>query len=671
MFKHLRLALRHCVFILCVPFGLIGKTERISLNGDWKFGLDPLDLGETQEWYRPGLMGEKWDDVAVPHCFSTDPRYHYFTGSAWYTKAFAGRSLPAGTRAFVRFEAAFYQATVWLNGRRVGEHEGGYTPFELDVTQLLSDKENTLCLRVNNRWGTDTIPGAKTVVDYQSANMRQLFPWINYGGITRAVTLLVRPEVHVQNVKIDTVPDLETGMAEVGVRVFVNNLSSATWSAKNLGITLRRDGRVVPAEFVCESVSVAAGSRGVVRACATVAKSDVALWSFDSPSLYEAVIATEADEAVVPFGIRKIEVRGTKLLLNGEPLSLGGCNRPLDSPGNGSMDPPEVLEKDLRMIKSAGMELSRMSHYPVSRELLDWADRHGLLIIGESGNWQMTAAQMSDPAVRAKYQAQMREMMENDWNHPSVIGWSVGNEFASETEEGRAWTRDMYAFVKSLDDTRPVTFASNRVFRPAIKSAEEEASRYVDFISANIYGGHLASLRRIHELYPDKPVFISEFGTRADKAPDEEHGRSYILGLVQDLRQCDYVAGASVWTFNDYQSMFPGTNPNGYRPYGVVRPDRTPRVMYHAFQEEFAPAVLAARRIAPDQLEVMVTARKDFPSYTLRNYRLRADGEIHELPVLKPGESAAVMLRTGVDQSEKTMVELMKPGGFTILRRSF
>ncbi len=650
---------------------LRAQTEKISLNGEWQFGLDPVGIGEEQAWFTPGFVTEQWDKVTVPHCFSVDPRYRYFTGDTWYFKTFTAKPQTPGTRTYLHFDAVFYHATIWLNGKRLGEHEGGYTPFELDATGQLATtgaRKNTLVIRVNNAWSTRTIPGAKTAVAYQNTAHGQQFPWINYGGITRPVSLLVRPEVYIDKLKIEATPDLATGTAEVLVRAFVKNQSAdTTRTANDVTLNLYRDGRKLPVTAKISGNPAGPQSEGVFQLHATLPKELVALWGFDSPVLYDAEVTAGKDVSKIPFGIRRVEVRGTKILLNGEALSLGGCNRPLDYPGHGSMDPESVLEQDMRLIKSGSMELSRISHYPVSTGMLDWADRHGILMIGEAGNWQMTPAQMSDPVLRKKFQSQMREMVERDWNHPSLIAWSLGNEYQSQTEAGQAWTRDMYAFVKSVDASRLITFASYIVQRPQIKKPEDEASRYVDFISTNIYGDHLKALKKIHALHPGKPIYVSEFGLRADRVKNEHDRVKYLKRAMADFRQCDFVVGASVWTFNDYQSSFPGTNPNGYRPYGLVAPDRTPRAMYYAWQEEFAPAVVTVKQVSAGVVEATVTARTSLPSYTLRNYRLKAGGNVFDIPILKPGESKTFTI-TFAATAGNPVVELVKPGGFTILK---
>lgn len=651
--------------LLVIPFLLFGqrRTDN-SLNSEWKFAADPIKVGEKERWQDTSFATGSFDKVKVPHCFSTDTRYFFYTGTAWYFKQFEAAA-PGDNHVFLKFDAVFYKTKIWLNGTLVGTHEGGYTPFEFDITTLLKNR-NTLAVQVDNSWDTTTIPGAKTPVPYSAANHRQFYPWINYGGITRPVHLVTRPATYISNSKIIAIPDLNKGDATIRIKAFIrNNSATAITSAVNAGVY--RNGGKSSIRFKPQQVKVEPDSVVSVEMTGTLPASEVALWSPDAPALYSAAIVSGKDTVETTFGIRKIEVSGTKLLLNGEPIKMGGCNRPLDYPGYGSMDPNEVLEKDLTMIKSGGMELSRISHYPVPETMLEWADKHGLLIIVEAGNWQMTPKQMNDPLMRNKFRSQMREMMERDWNHPSVIAYSVGNEFQSQTEEGKAWVRDMSSYVKSLDDSRLITFATMLLGREDIRKPEDEASQYVDFVSANIYGNHLKVLQHIHALYPSKPVYVSEFGVRTDAVGSEEERIAYLKKAMQDFRQCDYLIGASVWTFNDYFSRFPGTNANGYRPWGLVAPDRTLRGMYTAWQEEFSPATIELVNKTAGQAGIRITARKDFPSYTMKGYQLKCNGTYIPVKTLHPGESVVL----NVDLAGETAdVALIKPGGFTIIQKT-
>jgi len=694
--------------VLSVP-GRVGAQGRssVSLGGDWTFALDVLGAGEPEKWYLADMQWDRFDKVVVPHCWSVDKRYEFYTGKAWYFKRFSAAAFRAGERQFLHFDAVFYRSRVWLNGERVGDHEGGYTPFELDVTGKLRP-ENVLAVETDNSWDTTTIPGAKTVVSYQAPNVRQQYPWINYGGITRPVSLITRPDLFIRSIKVSTDPDLKKGTARIRIRARIVNFSKdggvaasggsvggvtaggANVGKATMGGRIFREGKPLTRGLRPVQVNVSPGSEKDVYFETVLSADEVALWDQDHPRLYNVELYAGEDTMSAAFGIRKLELQGGRLLLNGEPIRMGGANRPLDHPDYGSMDPAVVLDKDLAMMKAGCMEMSRINHYPVPEYLLDWADRNGLLIIEEAGNWQMTPKQMSDTMMRRKWQSQMREMVERDWNHPCIFSWSVGNEFQSQTDEGKSWVKDMSAFTRAMDPTRFITFASMIVFRDNIKVREDEASQYVDFISANIYGDHLKNIRHIHEVYPDKAIFLSEFGIRADQVKDEGQRVTHLEGAMAAFRQCDYVMGACVWTFQDYRSRFPGSNPNGYRPWGLVTPQREPRGMYTAWQGEFAPATIemvsgagegtvsgggekavsgTGERAAPGagKLTIRVTARGDFPSYTLRDYTLSYNGQSVPLHTLRPGESQELVIDAGAG----VKVSLVKPGGFVILTKTF
>lgn len=662
-----RKQLLYSLLIMCLPAlaAAQGKT-RLSLNEAWTFALDPVKVGEADNWYATDFASVGFDKVQVPHSYSVDKRYFFYTGTAWYFKKFPAAAVPAGYRAFLHFDAVFYKTTIWLNGKKAGTHEGGYTPFEIDVTTALQ-KNNTLAISVNNEWDTTTIPGAKTADTTLRSNATQLYAWMNYGGITRSVYLVIRPDVYIQKAQVITNPDQPKGDTRILVKTFVSNGATQNTNVQ-LTANVYFGGQKVNAKFKTITTAVAANSstpavlEGVLPAAA------VKRWYPDEPNLYTAEVIAGRDTFTTTFGIRTITVKGTQLLLNGEPIKMGGCNRPLDYPGYGSLDPDSILEKDLTLIKNGNLEFSRLSHYPVSESLLNWADKNGLLIIAEAGNWQLTPKQMADPLMRAKYQVQSTEMMERDWNHPSIIAYSLGNEFQSQTPEGQAWVRDMSAFIKTIDTTRLITFASFNVWRDYVKKPEDEASQYVDFISTNIYGNHLKNLQKIHSVYPDKPIYISEFGIRLTASNKEENRLDYFKKAIEAFRQCDYLAGASVWTLNDYMSRYPGTDADGYRAWGLITPGRSLRSTYTWLQEAFAPATLEVVKKEAGKMTVAVTARKNFPAYTLRNYQVKYGDAVIKLKTLKPGEKQEVEIPAS---AEGVKVSLIKPGGFVAVSKTF
>lgn len=646
----------------------IRQPDAIPLHGQWAFAMDPREVGATKGWFKDGYNVGGWDKVSVPHCFSTDPRYQFYTGTVWYRKSFPWQP-QTGKRTLLHFDAAYYATTVWLNNQKIGTHEGGYTPFHFDITDYLKSGDNVLTVSVNNdTWQTGSIPGAK---DNGSAN--DPFPgWINYGGLIRPVYLTIEPDLYIENLKVEAVPDLASGTATVRVKTRVRNASSQAQTPKSATTVVFRN-QSLKLVWKTTSATIAAGQTGILEAETSLKATDVQLWSIDSPQLYQLQTVVGSDTVATPFGIRKVEVRNAQLLLNGQPIRLAGGNRVVDYPSLGSLEPDWLVEKDFRLMKEVGMEFHRLTHYTPSETFYDLADRYGMLIITEAGNWQLTPSQMDNDTIRQKFKQQFREMAERDWNHPSVIAYSVGNEYLSETPSGQRWTKDMMVYGKSLDPSRLFTFASMRLnILPA--KPEDEATQYCDFVSTNTYGNHAKVFDHIHALYPDKPILISEWGVRADTPTGEAGQVSHLENVMAEIRKRPYIVGASWWSFNDYQSRHVGTNPNGYRPWGLVGPERNKRPLYHAHRREMSPITLEKVRFQAGgqgvhQLVVRIKNRSDFPAYTVKNYTLKTPDASFSFPELSPGQSAEItLLIRGFDP--KITLEVVKPTGYSVMNET-
>ncbi|QIP12166.1 beta-galactosidase [Spirosoma aureum] len=647
----------------------IRDPKAIPLHGEWRFALDPAEAGESEQWFSNKIPANGWDKVSVPHCFSVDPRYQFYTGTTWYRRTFTWQ--PSGKkRVLLHFDGVYYATTVWLNNRKVGSHEGGYTPFSFDVTDYLTaGSENSLAISVNNNtWKPGSIPGAK-----DNGRPNDPFPgWVNYGGLIRPVYLTVEPEVYVENMKVEALPDLVKGTATLTLKTRIRNTSGQAVTPA-IQYQVKQGNKTLVLKWKSATGTVGPNQTAVLEAEAPLKATDVALWSVDKPTLYDLRVIAGTDTTTTHFGIRKVEVRNAQLLLNGQPIKVAGGNRVVDYPGLGSMEPDWLIEKDLRLMKEAGMEFHRLTHYTPSEAVYDWADRNGMLIISEAGNWQLTPKQMANDTIRRKFQQQFREMAERDWNHPSVIAYSVGNEYLSETPSGQSWTKDMIAFARTLDATRLYTFASMRL-NILPKKPEDEASQYCDFVSTNSYGNHAKVLDHIHQLYPDKPILISEWGRRADTEMGDAGQIADVEQVVREIRKRPYVIGASWWSFNDYQSRHQGTNPNGYRPWGLVGPERAKRPMYATYQREMAPVTVEKTSWTPGPegvhtLTIRITARNDFPAYTLQGYQLKANDDSLTIPTLQPGQS--VDLVVPVRGFDKTLsVTILKPTGFSILTQT-
>ena len=546
-------------------------SDRIDLGGsDWAFRttLDPIPVA-----------------VTVPHCWPTEEKYRTYIGQAIYEHDFVAPTIQKSKVARLHFDAVFDVATVWLNGRRLGTHEGGYTPFEFDVTKLLKAGQNHLVVEVSNTPTISTIPSlatshsAKDYPAYGSVGKGSVVGWMPYGGIVRPVSLIVTDALYFRGMKVDAVPNLHTGVATIKIRVRLHNGGNAPAAADIQGSVA---GLVV--HF--SGTHVAAGEDAEVVWTGTLVNAH--LWSVRDPHLYDAELQIPGDSVSAKIGVREVRVRGTELLLNGNPVHLFGANRVSEDPVEGLRESDAIVSRDMSDMLAANMRMMRIAHYPQAPALLDFADAHGMLLIAEAGNWNMSAWQMADPEIRALWKKEMREMMEQDWNHPSVIAWSVGNEYESFTKDGIDWTHDMRAYTLGIDPTRLITFASRFTQEPVVKTGKDEASQYSDFVSVNIYGDYAKRFDRVHELYPDKPVFVTEFGKMGEAGKHDPLRIEDITAGVEAMKARPWMIGGSLWTWADYRSLYPGTPQNGIRNWGVVEFDREHRDSWDLVRRLFA-----------------------------------------------------------------------------------
>ncbi|MFZ4457043.1 MAG: glycoside hydrolase family 2 protein [Bacteroidales bacterium] len=652
------------IFFVLLLTAFVLHAQRKSLDGAWYFTLDPFNVGEKVGWHLPNVEMQKWEKVVVPHCFSDDAKYLFYTGNTWYTRKFQLASLNPNKKIYVHFEAVYYKSKIFINGKLVGTHEGGYTPFDMDITNfVIKNAENTISLNVDNSWDSTTIPGSKPLPESgKPLNYSLFFPWINYGGIIRSVALIEHSETFIKNVKIEAEPDFQKGFATIAVKTFlVNGQKNRTFVPK---LNLYFKGNLIKLNWKIEPTQQISDSLTSIIARATIPANQVKLWSLNYPNLYKVAVIADVDTFNTNFGIRKLEIKGTKFLLNGEELHLGGANRVAEYPGEGSKDPKCVIEKDLKLMKEANMVLCRIAHYPISSDMLDWADKNGMLLITEAGNWQMTESQMASTLIRDKYKQQAREMIERDWNHPCIIAYSVGNEYQSLSPEGVSWTKDMIDFTKAIDNTRKLTFCSNHVGKA--KAPEEEGSQFVDFVSVNIYGSNERIITKIHELYPNKPIYISEFGFRTDEVKSENDRIEKLQKNIEVIRKFDYVMGASIWTFNHYRSRYNGTAADGYRPWGVVTADRQKLDAYNALRVEFSPAYFEKESLSNNQLILKIIVRSDFPRMTIDGFKVRVGNTNYAIHKIQPGEFQKL---TVPFNSLSDKLELVSPTGFVVLEK--
>jgi hypothetical protein len=415
------------------------------------------------------------------------------------------------------------------------------------------------------------------------------------------------------------------------------------------------------------------------------------------------------------FGVRLIDISGAQFKLNGELVRLVGLTRHADSPDFGLAETTTIMSADFNDLKRLNMVFSRPVHYPQSEYILDYCDRNGILLIPEVPSWQLRADQLASPQMRTLEKQQLKEMIETSFNHPSIWAWSIANEIDSDSNAGHEFVQEMISFVKSIDPTRPVGFASYNLYR----HPQGDATEYSDYVMMNQYFGtwggpkiHLDSaLDDIHETWPDKVVIISEYGfeprwnrrgpptesldpaeyyfvsenvSPTSESADEQR-RKVIQEQMEVYRDKPYVVGAIFWAYQDYRTR---TN----FIMGVVDDDRHRRGSWYVLREQYSPILIDAVEFLETtagnlRLTVSLHTRgpveSQMPAYTLRGYKLNVvtasrlsdtifEDETTDLPTLEPGSiwsGEATIASPSEDQI--VIVRVIRPTGFTVIDRIF
>jgi beta-glucuronidase len=636
------------IVLLGARTGLIA-ADRIDLDRDWRFRTDPDAIGQRSNWQNHPPTDTVF--INLPHTWNLG-RQDGYIGKAWYWKTFAVPLQSPDLHVKLHFGATFYSARVWLNGIEIGTHEGGYTAYSFDVTHQLQ-ANNYLAVEVDNRIDATTIPGLA-----QRGDPDAWYDWWDYGGIVRDVWLTVGGPVEVNRQQIRA--QVKDGQASINdLIVLENNFSEHKQFL--LSITaFGPDGRTAAHES--RKVDVAPGL--VPIAVATTVRSPE-LWGIDHPNLYRMTVEVEdaqghvLDQQNETFGIRTVEIRDRHLLVNGERVRLTGVARHEDSVTEGLAETTGTMRYDYDDMKSLQVALTRPVHYPQNPFILDYADRHGILLIPEIPVWQFSEEQLKNPQVIARAKQQLREMVEESGNHPSIFAWSVCNESATGTPGGIAYFRTLRDYIRKLDPSRFVTYADDKL--PTLKRAEDSAATDADFLMMNQYFGSWhgpeselsESLDRVGQMFPNKMVIISEFGLAGIFAKNPEDADPMRVDIIRkqmpELARRDWIAGAILWCYQDYKSrrtLRPGWD-GGFVEHGLVDEYRQRKPSYYVWKELNALAAIDVRwdaptQTAPSRFTVTVTPKsaENLPYYPLHNYRVAWQISDENGNLIKRGEQA-------------------------------
>ena len=590
-----------CLFLsvrpLSADYALANVYDRkpLSLNGKWNRIIDPYDTGysdyrgvpydaspKPRDGYfldhrNPGkseLVEYSFDKspaLNVPGDWnSQDERLFYYEGSVWYRRLFDCPAAGADKRRFVYFAAANYEADVYLNGRKLGRHIGGFTPFSYEITGLTKEKENSLVVRVNNRRRLDGVPTINT-------------DWWNYGGITRDVLLVETPKTYLRETRIG----LKKGDPKhIEARVRLD------------GLQLKQAVRISIPEAHLEAI-VTTGDDG--SAVLELPAENIALWSPESPRLYHVDISCGSDRCGDDIGFRTIETRGPDILLNGKPVFLRGICIHEEIPQQGRRaHSAEDARQLLGYAKELNCNFVRLAHYPHNEHMARLADKLGIMVWEEIPvYWTI---QWENQATLHNAATQLTDLITRDQNRASVVVWSVANE----TPISEARTRFLKTLVdtaRSLDGTRLVSAAMevhNSATESTHKVVDDPFSEFTDLVSFNQYvGWYDGKPDKIDKItwtiQANKPVVISEFGAdaaqgfHADNLTrfSEEYQEDVYRRTLVMLRKIPQFRGATPWILCDFRSprrQLPGIQ-EGWNRKGLIGENGKKKMAFAVLKE--------------------------------------------------------------------------------------
>lgn len=557
------------------------KRRSIVLNGQWQIMYDPQNKGQSLGYHKGGGLNN--DFVYVPSCWNLDFERFDYMGVAWYSRRFTTET--AGNYRLI-FHAVSGRADVYVDGRELGSHYGSYTGFHFDIPHL-SAGEHVLVVRVDNAVNdNDTLP-------------LRFVDWFVWGGIYRGVEL-----ERFEGLSIDKI-HIQTEWSRCKVSRIIVRAQVKNWTKKDINDV-----------FILQIASVQKGSKAITIKAGMIQEiifelTDFTpfLWDTENPHLYQVHISCSRDDLCEQTGFRKIEVNKDRILLNGKEIFIKGVNRHNDHPELGYAVHAPLILRDMKIIKDMGANAVRGSHYPNDPVVLDYCDQMGLLFWEELPFWNHPADSLSKPLLHQRALQTAREMVERDYNHPSIVFWSIQNESKSSSPEGLELFSKIAAEIRGLDKSRLISFAS-------ACGKKDICFDLVDVVCWNMYPGwydddepldtlderfalKLKDIRNwLVEHNQNKPFLITEFGAAALLGETTfESGRRYTENYQQELLEkaingildSGAAQGFFIWQFCDGRTALPSRisigRPRCFNNKGIVNEYRKPKLAYYTVKK--------------------------------------------------------------------------------------
>lgn len=580
--------------------------ELVCLDGIWNFALASGDNDTAQPWTGPLPKGLECPVPASYNDIFVDRKIHDHVGWVYYQREVI---VPRGwsqERYLVRAEAATHEGRIYINDHLVAKHVGGYTPFEADITDLVSAGDRfRLTIAVNNVLTYETIPPGKVEIT-ATGNKRQTYQhdFYNYAGLARSVWLYSVPQQHIQDISVVTDVEGATGLLKYTVKANINEETGCS-----IKITVLDEGGA--------TVSEAEGAEG------TVEINSVKLWQPGAAYLYQfqaSIVDPDGnviDTYSVATGVRTVKVSGTQFLINDRPFYFTGFGKHEDTAVRGKGHDQAYMVHDFQLLDWIGANSFRTSHYPYAEEVMEFADRHGIVVIDETAAVGLAFSigggifdgEKSPPTfgpdginnkTRAAHAQAIRELIARDKNHASVVMWSIANEPASNENGAREYFEPLVNLTRELDPNRPVCFVNLMT----ATYATDLISDLFDVLCLNRYYGWYVFTGEIEEAEVGleeelrgweqkygKPMFMTEYGADTMAGLHNIHGlpwsEEFQVALLDMYHRVfdrvESMVGEHVWNFADFQTNMAVHRVDGNKK-GVFTRDRKPKAAAHSLR---------------------------------------------------------------------------------------
>ncbi len=562
--------------------------ERKSLNGKWYAITDQMGVGASKKWYAETtyrtdsklneLYFEGGMTLDVPGDWnSQNPEFVYYEGAIWYKRNF-NFTPDESKRHFLPFAAVCRDCKVYLTGQHLGDHRGGFTPFQFEVGDILREGHNFIVIRIDNARTKDAIPAMS-------------FDWWNYGGITRDVDLISTPKTFVKDYW------LRLAKGSMNRMIIDVELDGETKAGSEVIVK-------IPEAKLTKKLKTDAEGKATIEFDAKLE-----LWSPENPKLYNVSIATKSDSVEDQIGFRCFEVKGTEILLNGVPQFFRGINIheeiAQDRRRSFSYDDAEFLTEEALAL---GCNFVRLSHYPQNEYMVKMCERKGLMMWEEIPVWQgidFTNKKTCELATNM-----MAEMVERDKNRCGIVIWSVSNETWITAPNRYEYLTGLIKEVREWDDTRAISSALNRIKMNDNKDLEleDKLADHLDIIGINKYMDWyemwLKSPKETKWITrEDKPMIMSEFGAEAIYANygdgkninswSEDYMKKAYEDNLSSFENIPNYRGSAPWILFDFRSprRSHAMYQQGWNRKGLISPNGDRKQAWYVMRDYYKTKV--------------------------------------------------------------------------------